>query len=164
MESSYYTGSVKVTYPDPLSFFGDRIIILAALQEVLKRHREQGHPLADVVVDKIAHEWLLRLLRESSVVACRSGPDLIGIICYSIEPFDLGTCQCLTEHLVLATDDSAGFGRVAVEILEKIAKEQHCKMIVSGNALSLNQKLTENLYTRKGSFLFSHQNFIKVLS
>lgn len=160
------TSSVKAFYPGPELSMRDTQKIVNAFLRVLEEHRKRGNPLAPFVDDSAALEWLNSVRKDSSVVACRDAEtlELIGVIFYSIEPFEWGTCSCLMERLVLSVADAVGFGRVALEVLERIAKEQYCPLIISGNALSLDQQLTENLYTRKGSFSFSHKSFVKVLS
>jgi hypothetical protein len=161
MEPSQLT----IEYPVEIGWIAEYGQIFQAFRGVLTRNIESCHPLSSLVDEARAEEWFRQLLFKEAVAVCRDKVGTLkGIVVYSIDIFELGQCCCLTEHMVLPVSaDSAGFGRVALEILEKIAKEQNCKMICTGNALSVNQKLTENLYTRKGSFQFSHQNFIKIL-
>ncbi|GBG55165.1 hypothetical protein SPFL3102_03573 [Sporomusaceae bacterium FL31] len=162
MESS----RVTFTYPNPDFKMLETQKIINAFLKILETHRAEGHPLAPLVSDTKALEWLNTVFNESSLVACRdaSSSELVGVVVYAIRPFEWGACNCLEERLVLSIGNSFGFGRIALEVLEKIAQEQNCKLIVSGNALSTDQKLTENLYTRKGSYLFSHKSFLKVVN
>jgi hypothetical protein len=139
-------------------------LIIEAFVAVLEEHRKQDHVLASIVNDGHSIYWLQMLLRRSTVLAFRDAQRaLVGIACVSLFEWEMGPGSVLQEHLVLSLDDSAGFGRIAVEYLESYAKKWDCVAIISGNALSLNQQLTENLYTRKGSFCFSHKTFVKVI-
>jgi len=139
-------------------------LIIEAFKTVIEEHYKNDHPLSSIVELPYAVCWLQMLLRRSTVLAFRdSQRALVGIACVSMPNWEMGPGNYLQEHLILSLDDSAGFGRIALEYLEKYAKKWNCIAIISGNALSLNQKLTENLYTRKGSFVFSHKTFVKVL-
>ena len=58
----------------------------------------------------------------------------------------------------------AGFGRVALEVLEDLAKLSNASFICTGSLLMSDYKMVENLYLKKGEYLKIKPNYIKIMS
>lgn len=68
---------------------------------------------------------------------------------------------CLEEVFVLQLDPQFhGFGRVALKFLKNKAREYGCGLLVTGDALSDDQRMIENLYQRHGHCNFTYKNYI----
>lgn len=67
------------------------------------------------------------------------------------------------ESMMLFDERFAGFGRVALARMEALAEKYGCAMVHSGNILAPEDRMVENLYTRKGGFQHTYPMFVKVL-
>lgn len=70
----------------------------------------------------------------------------------------------LVEDLVVSIDTKPnGFGRFAVQLLKKIAKDNKCVMICSGSSMVQDTPIVRNMYKKEG-FVVYGESYLKEMS
>lgn len=70
----------------------------------------------------------------------------------------------LVEDLVVSIDTKPnGFGRFAVQLLEQIARDNHCVLICSGCSMVQDTPIIRNMYTKKG-FVVYGESYLKEMN
>lgn len=145
-------------YPDIAKLFVTEMLEMKA----------NGHPFRGLV-----NTDLYNVLHRLSAFKVAGGKILVfvqeqtrefaGALGYSILPVwwaKEGANIALVEEFVVGV--YPGFGRIAGEFMKEHQKELGCSLIVSGNLLGRNPKMTENLYMRKLGFTFQQGTFCNV--
>lgn len=79
----------------------------------------------------------------------------IGVLACSIAELWWIDGKVLSEDLVVGFGpNSSGFGRFAVDALEKIALENACSLILSGSSMVNKSEQVTNLYKKKGFVVY----------
>ena len=103
------------------------------------------------------------LYRNGQVQSFYLGTDLIGILVFDVVKYWWSPRRFLYETMVLNVDKRFhGFGRLAVQQLEKLAQKYSCAAICSGCMVDQNVPVVRNLYKKFG-FKIDASNFIKEL-
>lgn len=89
---------------------------------------------------------------------------VVGAVAISVEKPWYTQKTCLEEVFVLCLDpEFHGFGRVALKFLKNKARALGCGLLLTGDALSDDQRMIENLYQRHGHCNFTYKNFVWTL-
>ena len=135
--------------------------IMATLKEIQDDPKNTlMHKYADL---EEAMSNLESFYRRGQVQSFYLGVNLIGILVFDVVQYWWSPRRFLYETMVLSVDkDFHGFGRIAVEQLEKLAKKYTCCAICSGCMVDHNVPVVRNLYKKFG-FRIDTSNFIKEL-
>lgn len=126
---------------------------------------KQGSALAQFGDINSVRESLPALVNNNAVRVLRSLEDnhVIGVIVWGVSSFWWTKEPFLFEDLVLAVDlEYHGFAHEAIKALEVLAKEKHCKGILSGCLLQDRPQMVLNSY-RKAGFTEIIPNMLKVV-
>lgn len=128
---------------------------------------DQGHCLGHLADPWSSYQFVKTLSCNNGiwVMIDKYTKQPIGAIGFSIAPlwWSKGRNALVEEFVVLIDEDFAGFGRIAVDHLEYIAKSHDCAVVYSGNFLGTQQKQVENLYMKKNKFDLKIGQFVKVM-
>lgn len=96
----------------------------------------------------------LRVFGEANGIVCLEHNDeLVGIVVYDVIEQWFNREKYLTEILVLdITQKIAGIGRLAITVLENLAKEYGCTYVVTGN--STQNSFIANTYKKCGYSMY----------
>lgn len=85
------------------------------------------------------------------VVKFYEGNELIGIVAFDISTHWWTNKEILNEVIILCLSDTfKGFGRIAVDKLDEIAKQNKVDIICSGCMFQKEPQMVTNLYLKKG--------------
>ena len=107
----------------------------------------------------------LRMQKEGTlaVFADRHG-DYAGVLACNVVELWWIDGPVLVEDLVVSIDTKPnGFGRFAVQMLEKIAHDNDCVMICSGCSMMQDTPLIRNLYKKQGFTVYG-ESYLKELN
>ena len=139
--------------------------IATCIQLLNDIRNKQGSALAQFGDTYSVHRALLALVSHNAVRVLRSFEDnhVIGVMVWGVTNFWWSQEPFLFEDLVLAVDpEYHGFAREAIKALEVLAKEKHCKGILSGCLLQERPQMVLNSY-RKAGFTEVIPNMLKVV-
>lgn len=133
----------------------------------MQEMQSYDHPLGSVAFPHNSYILLEALNERGQLEAWidKWNGAVVAVLGYSVQDvwWTNGKKALVEETVKAISTNIRGFGRVALERLEELAKINDCAMIISGNIISQDQKLTENLYRKRGGFQFEYKQFIKVL-
>jgi len=144
--------------------------IALGISKQIRKMAESNHiflALADLGDTDAIVEYLQGLMQRGVLEAyvdphCKQLIGIVGYSCSTLWWAKDDRNRILIEEIILSFNGTVGFGRVAVQRLEEIARENGCSIIMSGNFLGVGQQQIENLYVRKSGFTKLYSNFFKV--
>lgn len=137
--------------------------LLKIKERLLYLRAKEGSELMMLADADVAVKNLAYFSYKNNVAKFYKNDEFIGIVAFDVSTHWWTDKKVLCELLVLCLSDSfKGFGRIAVDKLEALAKEHNAEIICSGCMFQKEPQIVTNLYLKKG-YKLSLPNYVKFL-
>lgn len=130
---------------------------------LLKLRQREGSKLMQIADADITMKNLVYFSFQNRVVKFYENDEFIGIVVFDVINDWWTDKKILNEVLILClSDEFKGFGRIAVDKLEELAKQYDVDFIHSGCMFLKDPQVVSNLYLKKG-YSFTSPMYVRFM-